>query len=167
MNLDDHKYIYIRGFIFFGIFIVLHYMYDLFPNVLFQIISGINESIFQHMKIGFYSYIIIVIIEFFVFKRKITDKIKFLFSRIFSTIFYPWVMFILFFFTRVVYPWQMHFSVEIILAQVTTYISVVVLSFIELGIIKIEFGKRLKAILVILIILLIIEFTAFSFYLPW
>ena len=167
MHLDDNKYIYIRGLIFFGIFIALHYIYDLFPNILFQIISGIDESIFQHMKIGFYSYILLMIIEFFAFKRKITDKTKFLFSHIFSAIFYPWIMFMFFFFTRVIYPWQMHFVVEIISAQVTTYISVIFLSFIELEIMKIEFGKRLKVILVILIILLIIEFTAFSFYLPW
>jgi hypothetical protein len=77
------------------------------------------------------------------------------------------IMFMFFFFTRIVYPWQMHFVVEIISAQLTTYITVLILGFIELDIMKIEFGKRLKIILVILIILLIIEFTVFKFYLPW
>jgi len=76
MNLDDNKYIYIRGLILLGIFIILHYAYDFFPNVVFQIFSGINESVFQHMKIAFYSYIILTIIEFFVFKKKITDTIR-------------------------------------------------------------------------------------------
>jgi len=61
----------------------------------------------------------------------------------------------------------MHFVVEIISAQTVLYVSVLILSFIELDIIKIEFGKRLKIILLILIILLIVEFTAFTFYLPW
>jgi hypothetical protein len=61
----------------------------------------------------------------------------------------------------------MHFVVEIISAQATTYISVLILGFIELDIIKLEFGKRLKVLLVILLILLIVEFTAFTFYLPW
>lgn len=167
MNLDDYKYIYIRSLIFLGIFIVLHYTYDFFPNILFQIFSGIDESVFQHMKIGFYSYIILMIIEFFAFKKKIADNTKFLFSRIFSTIFYPWVMFMFFFFTRVIYPWQMHFVLEIISAQAVVYASSIILGFIELDTIKIEFGKRLKVILFVLIALLIIEFTAFSFYLPW
>lgn len=167
MNLDNHKYIYIRGLIVLGIFTLLHYTYDFFPNVVIQIFSGINESVFQHMKIAFYSYIILIIIEFVVFKKKITNTTNFLFSRIFSAIFYPWMMFMLFFFTRVIYPWQMYFVVEIISAQTVLYVSVLILSFIELDIMKIEFGRRVKIILIILIILLIIEFTAFTFYLPW
>jgi len=108
-----------------------------------------------------------MIIEYFVFKKKIADNTKFLFSRVFSAIFYPWFMFMFFFFTRVVYPWQMHFVVEIISAQITVYVTALFLSFIELDIRKIEFGRRLKVILIILIILLIVEFTAFTFYLPW
>jgi len=61
----------------------------------------------------------------------------------------------------------MHYVVEIISAQATVYVSALILSFIELNTIKMEFGKRLKVILVVLIILLIVEFTAFTFYLPW
>ncbi|MBY9020975.1 MAG: hypothetical protein KGD67_07945 [Candidatus Lokiarchaeota archaeon] len=167
MDLKDTKYIYIRALLFLAIFIVLHYTYRFFPGVIFQIFGGIDESVFQHMKIGFYSYIILVVIEFFVFKKKITDKTKFLFSRVFSMILYPWIMFLFFFFTRVIYPWQMHFVVEIISAQITVYISVLILGFFEVEIINLEFGKRFKVLLLILLILLIIEFTAFSFYLPW
>ena len=167
MNYDDTKYIFIRSFIFLGIFILLHYTYDFFPNIVVQIFSGIDESVFQHMKIGFYSYIILLVLEFLVFKKKITDNAKFLFSRLFSTILYPWIMFIFFFFTRVVYPIQMHFVVEIISAQATVYLSVLILGFLELDTIKIEFGNRLKVIVLVLLILLIVEFTAFTFYLPW
>lgn len=167
MNLDDSKYIYVRSLLFLAIFIGLHYMYDFFPNVIFQIFSGIDESVFQHMKDGFYSYIILSVIEFFVFKKKITDTTKFLFCRVFSLILYPWIIFLLFFFTRVVYPWQMYFVIEIISAQIVVYISILILGFIELDLMKLEFGKRLRVLLLILLALLIIEFTAFSFYLPW
>ena len=167
MKLDDNKYIFIRSLILLGIVIVLHYTYKFFPNVVFQIFSAIDESVFQHMKIGFYSYIILTIIEYLAFKKKIVNKTKFLFSRIFSAFFYPWVIFMFFFFTRVIYPWQMHFVVEIISAQAVVYVSALILGFIELDTIKIEFGKRLKVISLILIILLVIEFTAFTFYLPW
>jgi hypothetical protein len=61
----------------------------------------------------------------------------------------------------------MHFVVEIISAQITVYITALILGFIEIDIIKIDFGNRLKVILLILIVLLIVEFTAFTFYLPW
>ena len=167
MNLDDNKYIYIRSLILLGILIVLHYIYKFLPNIVFQLFGAIDESVFQHMKIGFYSYIILTVIEYFTFKKKIVDKTRFLFSRIFSTFLIPWVIFMFFFFTRVIYPVQMHFIVEILSAQTVVYVSALILGFIELDTIKIEVGKRLKVLMVILIIVLIIEFTAFSFYLPW
>jgi len=119
------------------------------------------------MKTGFYTYIILTVIEFFIFKKKITNNTQFLFSRVFSMVLYPFLIFLFFLFTRVVYPWQMHFVVEIISAQIVVYISVLFLGFLEVDIAKLEFGKRLRVLLLILIVLLIIEFTAFSFYLPW
>jgi hypothetical protein len=61
----------------------------------------------------------------------------------------------------------MHFVVEIISAQTTVYVSALMLGFIELDTSKMEFGKRLKVLSIVLIIVLIVEFTAFSFYLPW
>ena len=167
MDLKDNKYIYLRSLLFLAIFIGMHYAYRFFPNVIIQLISPIDESVFQHMKNGFYTYLIIVVIEFLIFKKKITNKTNYLFSRIFSMILYPWIMFLLFFFTRVVYPWQMHFVVEIISAQITVFISALIIGFIETDFIKIEYRKRLKVLLVILIVLLIIEFTVFTFSLPW
>jgi len=167
MNLDDHKYTYIRSLIFLGIFILMHYTYKFFPNVVIQIFSAIDESVFQHMKIGFYSYLILSVIEFLIFKKKIADTTKFLFSRVFSMVLYPYLIFLFFLFTRVVYPWQMHFVIEIISAQIVVYISVLFLGFLEVEIVKLEFGKRLRVLSLILLVLLIIEFTAFSFYLPW
>jgi len=167
MNLDDHKYMYIRSLIFLGIFILMHYTYKFFPNVVIQIFSAIDESVFQHMKIGFYSYAILTLIEYLAFKKKIADTTKFLFSRVFSMVLYPYLIFLFFLFTRVVYPWQMHFVIEIISAQIVVYISVLFLGFLEVEIVKLEFGKRLRVLSLILLVLLIIEFTAFSFYLPW
>jgi len=61
----------------------------------------------------------------------------------------------------------MHFVVEIISAQIVVYTSVLFLGFFEVEIAKLEFGKRLRVLLLVLLVLSIIEFTAFSFYLPW
>ncbi len=167
MNLDDRKYIFIRSLLFLAIFTGMHYLFKFFPNVITQVFSSIYESVFQHMKVGFYSYLILSVIEFLVFKKKIADTTKFLFSRVFSMVLYPYLIFLFFLFTRVVYPWQMQFVIEIISAQTVVYVSVLFLGFLEVEILKLEFGKRLRVLLLILLVLLIIEFTAFSFYLPW
>jgi len=167
MDLDDNKYLYLRSLLFLVIFIGMHYAYKFFPNVIVLLFSPLNEAVFQHMKTGFYTYIILTVIEFFIFKKKITNNTQFLFSHVFSMVLYPFLIFLFFLFTRVVYPWQMHFVVEIISAQIVVYISVLFLGFLEVEITKLEFGKRLRVLLLILVVLLIIEFTAFSFYLPW
>jgi len=167
MNLDDNKYLYLRSLLFLAIFTGMHYAYKFFPNVVVLLFSPLNEAVFQHMKTGFYTYIILTVIEFFIFKKKITNNTQFLFSRVFSMVLYPFLIFLFFLFTRVVYPWQMHFVVEIVSAQIVVYISVLFLGFLEVEIAKLEFGKRLRVLLLILLVLLIIEFTAFSFYLPW
>jgi hypothetical protein len=167
MNLGDSKYIHVRSLLFLAIFTGMHYAYKFFPNVVVLLFSPLNEAVFQHMKTGFYSYLILTVIEFFVFKKKIANKSKFLFSRVFSMVLYPFLIFLFFLFTRVVYPWQMNFVVEIISAQIVVYTSVLFLGFFEVEIAKLEFGKRLRVLLLILLVLLIVEFTAFSFYLPW
>ncbi len=167
MNLDDNKYLYVRSLLFLAIFTGLHYAYKLFPNVVVLIFSPLNESVFQHMKTGFYTYLILTVIEFFIFKKRITNNTKFLFSRAFSMMLYPWIMFLIFFFTRVVHPLQMHFVVEIISAQITVYVSVLIVGFVEVDIMQLDFGKRLRSILLILIFLLILEFIVFTFSLPW
>lgn len=167
MDRESNKYILIRSFVFLMIFTLLHYTYDLFPNVIVGIFSGINESVWQHMKIGFYSYLILMMIEYALFKKKSSDQKSFFFSRIFMATMYPWVMFILFFTTRVIYPWEFPEIIEIITAISITYISGVFSGYLELDLAKIQYGKRIKVIILILTVILIIEFTAFTFYLPW
>jgi hypothetical protein len=61
----------------------------------------------------------------------------------------------------------MNVVIEVVVAILVTYVSIIVLGYLELDFMKIEFEKGFKVLITILIILLIVEFTAFSFYLPW
>ena len=167
MDNESNKYILLRSVLFLLFFMLLHFAYDWFPNVIVGIFSGVNEAVWQHMKIGFYSYLIIMVIEWALFRKKLSNRTSFFFSRIFMALLYPWIMFILFFITRVIYPWEFSEIVEIITAISITYVSGVFSGYIELDLVKIQYGKRLKVLIIILTIFLVIEFTAFTFYLPW
>ncbi|TFG21650.1 MAG: hypothetical protein EU533_05185 [Promethearchaeota archaeon] len=167
MDNESNKYILLRSFVFLLSFLVLHFAYDWFPTVIIGIFSGVNEAVWQHMKIGFYSYLIIILIECALFRKKISNRTSFFFSKIFMALLYPWVMFILFFVTRIIYPWEFPEIVEIITAIIITYVSGVFSGYIELDLAKIQYGRRLKVLIIILAIFLVIEFTAFTFYLPW
>ena len=58
-----------------GIFIIfllcfpLHFLYDIFPNFLTSVISPINESIWEHMKLIYTSYLIWGLIEYFLLEK--------------------------------------------------------------------------------------------------
>ena len=63
-----------------GIFIIfllcfpLHFLYDTFPTFLTSIIVPINESIWEHMKLIYTSYLIWGIVEYFLLRKN--DKIN-------------------------------------------------------------------------------------------
>ena len=47
----------------------LHFLYDIFPNSLFSIFMPVNESIWEHMKLIFTSYLLYGIIDYILLKK--------------------------------------------------------------------------------------------------
>jgi len=62
--------IFLKAFIYLILFSVLHFGYDLTHLSFLKPFCGINESIFQHLKIAFWAYLLASLIEYPVFKRK-------------------------------------------------------------------------------------------------
>lgn len=57
-------------FIIFALCFSLHFLYDKFPNFITSIFVPVNESIWEHMKLIFTSYLIYTVIENIIFKKK-------------------------------------------------------------------------------------------------
>ena len=169
MDFNNKSYLFIRSFIYLCIFDFLHYCYDWFPNIFFQIFSGVNESFFQHWKIGYYAYIILTIGEFLIFWKKIADegKEKFIYSHLFSAIILPMMIFIIWYTVPAIYGQITVFWIEVVYSIAACYISVLLVSIIEQNFMEIPYNRSLKIIIWILNLLLIIQFTIFSFKLPW
>ena len=70
-----------------GIFIIfilcfpLHFLYDAFPCFLTSVIAPINESIWEHMKLIYTSYLIWGIIEYFLLRKN--QKVNNFFLQLF------------------------------------------------------------------------------------
>jgi len=56
-------------FIIFAFSFGLHFLYELLPNPLFSIFVPVNESIWEHMKIIYTSYLLYGIIDYFWLKK--------------------------------------------------------------------------------------------------
>ena len=50
--------------------IVLHFIYDWFPNTVFSIVTPVNESIWEHMKLIVSASLIFSVLEYFTYKKK-------------------------------------------------------------------------------------------------
>ena len=84
LNLKQIKIIAIFG-IFFISFIV-HFLYELFPNILFSFIFPVNESIWEHMKILFTSTLLYGIIDYILLKKNNIKYNNFPFQLYFTAI---------------------------------------------------------------------------------
>lgn len=63
------KFKFIGIFGVFALCFLCHFVYDWFPNNLFAIFFPVNESIWEHMKIIYTSYLLYSIIEYFLIKK--------------------------------------------------------------------------------------------------
>ncbi len=61
-------------FVIFFLCFPFHFLYDWLPNSLFSIFFPVNESIWEHMKLIYTSYIFYGIIDYFILKK---NKINF------------------------------------------------------------------------------------------
>lgn len=69
--MNKTKKIKIISLIFiFAFCFLLHFLYEWLPNPLFSAISPVNESIWEHMKLIFSSYILFSGIEYYILKKK-------------------------------------------------------------------------------------------------
>ncbi len=56
--------------VIFLLTVLFHFLYDIFPNVVFSIFFPVNESIWEHMKLLYSGILVWGIIEYFILKSK-------------------------------------------------------------------------------------------------
>ena len=167
MDLNSKTYISVRGLFYIPIFLLLHYLNEWFPNVLFQIFSGTEENVFQHCKVGFYAYLILTGLEFSIFKKQISDTSKFWWSRLMGALIISWVIFLIWYTAPAVYGFIPILWLEILYANICVYLTILCMSIFERAFEGMHFSNGVKICIVILLLVTIMEFTIFSFKMPW
>ena len=82
MNLKQTRYFAVIGI--FLLNFLFHFAYNVFPNTLFSIFFPVNESIFEHQKMIFSSFIFYGIIDYFLLNKNDISRHNFLFSTLIS-----------------------------------------------------------------------------------
>jgi hypothetical protein len=162
------RQILVKVLIFWGLFLILHFAYDWFQNPVVAVFSGINESFLQHAKIGFISYSAASLIEFFMYGKKTGQPREFFYSRVFTSMILPWVMFAVYYIAPAFYGRPMPtIPLEIIYANIVLLIIGVIQALFELDLQKIPFSRSNRIILLILWVLCLVEMVLFTFQIPW
>ena len=82
MTLKKTRYLAVIGI--FILNFLFHFAYDILPNTLFSIFFPVNESIFEHQKMIFSSFIFYSIIDYFILKKNKLETHNLLLSTVIS-----------------------------------------------------------------------------------
>jgi hypothetical protein len=161
------KYYIWKGLVFLGIFSIVHFIYDLLPYPVVLIIGASDESVFSHMKLAFWSYLIVVGIEYAVFRKGLTNKRGFILARITSTVIMPWSEVL----TWYIVPYFAKAEIELGL-ELTWSFSILFVSVLLLGGLEREWQQHTYPIYATISVLVFLGlalffFTAWTFEKPW
>ena len=157
-----------RGIIFLAFYALLHFLYELAPNAFFQAIAGTNESVFQHMKIGFFAFLMFIGIDYLIHRKKIENKTSFAFSRLLGLILIGWLLMFIWYMIPAIYNQEASsLAIELSLAMIVTFVSGMIAMVFADNFEKFEYKLSFKVIIIVLVVILIIFYVVFSFITPW
>jgi hypothetical protein len=159
------KWVLVKSVIFLLVFSLLHYIHELIPIFPFAIIGGVSESVFQHIKIAYFSYIFTVLIEMGIFRKKIDNIRNFWDIRLITILLIPWLEFILWY----VGPafGELHsLAVELTFSFVVLYLMGIFAGMIEISS-TLTLGRMGRTALVVLNAVAIFIFAVYSFKDPY
>jgi len=160
--------IYLKAFIFLLAFSLFHFGYELTGTAFLKPFCGTDESVFQHLKMAFWGYVLLSVVEYFLLKKRIKEKIKnFWYSRIFSTVLIPWIIVLTWYLLPAIFGRAKFLILEVLWGTLITYLSGIFVAQIEKETEKTQFKIGTRIILLILIVISVFLFILFTYKLPW
>lgn len=145
-------FIFLIGFI-------IHNLYEWRPNIVTLILSPVNESVFEHMKMIYTSYIIWIIIKYFILKKYNIKENNFLLKELLT------FLFNIALFLTIYWPIYSKFG-ENMLVTLTIYLISIIISQILNYFIEFKKDSNVLNIISLLVIFLIYAFTTYLTYNP-
>lgn len=149
--------------IYVVLFSVFHFGYELTGWNFLKILCGTDESVFEHLKMGFWAYFFASVIEFAIAKK----KENFWPSRLFSTILVPWFIVIVWYMVPAIVGKLESLTLELIWAFAVVLISGLFAIVLERQLEAVRVSRSFNAILTILLIVSVVFFVRFSLTKPW
>ncbi len=159
--------IVIRIILFQLIFLGLHFLYDWAPSGLTAVFSGINESVFQHLKVGFFACILTTLVEYLWLRSSLAAPKRFLTARLFTCVFLPWVMMVYFLLSPLLFGKITRIVLEILFANTVVLLTATTAFIIERYVELAEPRRDATALLAVLFLITLAQYIVFTQRLPW
>ena len=135
-------------FISFLLSILLHFIYNVFPNSIISIMAPVNESIWEHMKLIVSSTLIFSIFEYFIYKKKDISYNNFLLAYSLSSILGVFVYLLIYIPLNDIFGHKAYIAISLLFLIL---IFIQVISYYMMNTKKINFGKEIGILLIITI----------------
>lgn len=144
-------------FIIIAISALLHFGFEFFGRIKpTAFIFAVNESVWEHLKIGFFGGLIFYIIEFIIYGKKFDN---FIVGKSVALFLIPFLTAVFF------YTYTAFLKENLVLSILTLVVAVIIAQFVSLSIV-LSNKKFKKAPFIILLIILLILFSIFTYFPP-
>lgn len=158
---------YLKALVYLILFSILHFLYDLTHWAVLTPFCGTNESVFQHLKMAFWSYLMASAIEYAGTNRRIRETAAFWYSRLLSTVVVPWLVFLIWYVGPALCGKLEPLPVELLWALAVTYISGVMGGVLEKQTVGHKPTVALRVLVVVLVVVSALLYVRFTYKLPW
>lgn len=156
---------FIKLILFLIIFAILHFSFDIFGGNFLKIFSGTDESVFSHLKMAFWAYFVVFLIDLAYCKNRKKDFQ--IYSALLINILMPWIIVIIWYIIPALYG-KIHSEFYEILWAFFVLILTGLISFsIEKDLSKTNFSRLTNLIILFLFIISVFFYTYFTFSKPW
>ncbi len=157
---------WLKGLLFWATFLLLYVLRKLAPVIPVTLISGVDESNFQHYKATFFAYLIISLVEYLIFRKRVSERQPYWYARLLAAIFAPWMVFLIWY-GMAALAGRLSLPLEIIWGNVATLLVGILAATFERGFEQISYGRPLQASIWALFVLSLIVYIVLTFRLPW
>lgn len=157
----------LKVFLFLFIFSILHFGYDVTHLAFLKPFCGINESVFQHLKMVFWAYLITNVVEYFFVKKRLEKKESFWYSRLFITVQLPWFVVLIWYLIPSIFGRVKSTMVDVSWAIVSSYISALFGVLIERNIERVRLNLAFKVVTAILLSVSAFFYIWYTYHLPY
>ncbi|MGC8778072.1 MAG: hypothetical protein ACP5Q4_05290 [Candidatus Caldatribacteriaceae bacterium] len=158
--------IFWKAFLYLGIYSMLHFGYEITQIPFLKPIFGTSESVFEHLKMGFFAYLFASLGEYLWIPRRSREP-NFFFARVLSTLLVPWVIFVVWYLGPALWGEAPSLSLELSWALGVTFFSGMAGSTLEKEVERVRFSQGTQFLLCFLFGISAFLFVRFTYILPW